>query len=172
MGFYLEGATGLNSDYGFTRFTASDGAISAPKNIQIHLPTFVFCLSFDESSLRDFQQNKCNTGTVFSWEVSIDDIKEKNRSWGDGYPYLSSRKNFPENMFIGIDGPAVAAGRFRAGGNGHCGYRSTCLVQRCRTRNCNRSTRFHFERTDFHSFLGEHRYRCDPVWFVHSDLLR
>ena len=35
MGFYLQGATGLNADYGFTKFTASDGSDAplAPTNV-------------------------------------------------------------------------------------------------------------------------------------------
>jgi hypothetical protein len=35
MGFFLQGATGVNGDYGFTSFTASDGGLSAPKNLRI-----------------------------------------------------------------------------------------------------------------------------------------
>ncbi len=37
MGFYVQGATGVNGDYGFTNFTASDGALlpSPPKNLHI-----------------------------------------------------------------------------------------------------------------------------------------
>lgn len=35
IGFYLEGAYGLNADYGFTSYTASDGRLSAPKNLRI-----------------------------------------------------------------------------------------------------------------------------------------
>jgi hypothetical protein len=34
MGFYLQGTTGVNSDYGLTSFTASDGStLAAPANL-------------------------------------------------------------------------------------------------------------------------------------------
>jgi hypothetical protein len=38
MGFYLQNATGKNSDYGFTSFTATDGSVSSlspPSNLHI-----------------------------------------------------------------------------------------------------------------------------------------
>ncbi len=37
MGFYLQGATGKNGDYGFTSFTATDGAAGLPPPTNLHV---------------------------------------------------------------------------------------------------------------------------------------
>ena len=37
MGFYLQNATGKNSDYGFTSFSATDGAAELPPPTNLHV---------------------------------------------------------------------------------------------------------------------------------------